>query len=33
LALVVEHWPQLPEHIRQTIKTLVEMYKKQQVTE
>ena len=24
LALVVEHWPNLPGHIKQTIKTLVE---------
>jgi hypothetical protein len=23
LAMVVEHWPDLPEHIKQTIKTLV----------
>lgn len=25
LALVVERWPNLPEHIKQTIKTLVEI--------
>ena len=25
LAMVVEHWPNLPEHIKQTIKTLVEL--------
>jgi hypothetical protein len=28
LALVVEHWPNLPEHIKTTIKTLVETARK-----